>query len=124
MNSNQVPLVGENITQPDIYISVIVKTLITLMQSHSAKEGHLEVKVAFLPIVLIFYLLPFREPGLFFVYTLIFKGKQKFESCLWPELRHFPAVFQCFIFMAVFLLVSYLIVNPTILSSEAIGALP
>lgn len=101
------------------------------MQSHSAKEGHLEVRVtvAFLPIVLIFYPLPFREPGLFFVYTLIFKGKQKFESCLWPELRHFPAVFQCFICMAVFLLVSsqnvsYLIVNPTILSSEAISALP
>lgn len=86
------------------------------MQSHSAKEGHLEVTVAFLPIVLIFYPLPFREPGLFFVYTLIFKGKQKFESCLWPELRHLPAVFQCFICMAVFLLVSsqnvsYLIVN-------------
>lgn len=101
------------------------------MQSHSAKEGHLEVrvKVAFLPIVLIFYPLPFREPGLFFVYTLIFKGKQQFESCLWPELRHFPAVFQCLIFMAVFLLVSsrnvsYLIVNSTILSSEAISALP
>ncbi len=50
MNSNQVPLVGENVTQADIYISVIITALMTdSCDPILSLGGHFEVtEVAFL----------------------------------------------------------------------------